>query len=358
MRTNYHIQERHLAECVKQKVVSEEQVERILAVARTMAIADGEAAPDLRWVTAVHALSAIAAIGVPAIYILGQKLHEFAALELATASAMAALLYFATGFALRRVGWGRVPGSILVAGGVLFTWGIGAGLYAAAHHMGFGRFEEPWGSMSYAQMRALRTNAYLAGHLVALITAVALGLRTRISAIAASGGIAFAFIVMLLAEQHVLGLDAYFGEREASPYLIALGCLLIAGARFADKYWRGRHDGAFWLHSGGLMALGFAAMSRIHRVEAEGIFWTLAAVGLAWIGIRWDRRVYLFATAAGVLAFPAFAMSEAHAGDSVVTFALCASAVCVALGATWCRRHYSAAWSADVSRTLERTVWE
>src|SRR3954471_23408285 len=118
MRTNIHLQERHLSECVKRKIITSEELESVLAVARGMAPTEGELAPDFRWVSLVHALVAAAVVGAP-LGFLFTNLERFTPLTVGIVCGLTGLAAVGMAALLRRSVSFRAPAAILTAGAVL-----------------------------------------------------------------------------------------------------------------------------------------------------------------------------------------------------------------------------------------------
>lgn len=354
MRTTVHLQERHLAEAVRRKVITEEQLEGILGVARSMSPAES-AAPDLRWVTVVHGAAALVAVGIPAAYLL-DKMTRLTGLELFAASALAAAGSWFVGLVLRRAGIGRVPASIFTAAAAAFTWGIGAAAWIVARHgmnTTLSALAGDWHVYDHT-----RLCAYLAGSAAALVAALAIGGIQRVPAAAAVGAMAAVHLAMGSGELLATMDHGYFSSREASPWLLAIGVAMLAVGRLMDRRFRGRADAAFWVHLFGLMPLGLGAAMRIDRAAVEGLLWIPVAALVGALGIKWDRRVYLLASAAALLIFPAFALGEANAGDTAVVGAFVVSVLSIGIAASWLRGYYTRVWIQAPGRSLDRTVWE
>lgn len=353
MRNSPHLNERHLMEAVRRRVITEDQLHGILAVARSMAAAEGGAAPDLGWITAVHGLAAAAAVVCPALYLLAQ-VDKISGAGFALCAGALALVSLGGGVYLRKKGLGRVPAAILLAGAAVFAWGAGAGLYDALGAETFGRYLY-WSGGNYELTRANREAAFLVGDAVGIAVALALALRWRIAVAAAGASLAAVHGVIAGVERW--GLHGRMNDDSASVVLLGLGVVMLAGARLMEKRAKGPADPAFWVLTVGLAPLGVGALIRIDRSPGEVVVWLAVAALVAALGVLWSRRSYLAAAAMALMVYPAFACGEARLGEGTVVAALVLSAVAVVVGATLVRRHYVAAWLKRPAAVEERSVW-
>jgi len=359
MRNNYHLQERHLLECVRRNVISNDQMESILAVARTMQQAEGGVSPDFGWVTAVQAVAAGGMVLIPAIYLLA-KLDRLDSLEFGLLAALGAAASLGFGWLLRRRGVGRVPASIFFGGAPIFFGGVGLALYAAIRHVSFGYHSWDYSGTAYQSIRAGRLEAFIVGLLVVVATSALIARKAKVATAIGTLSGAVCFLALSLGERLALtSSDGYFNDRQAVPWLVGAAAVVFGGAFAWDKLSKNRLDGAFWAYLIGFIPLGFAGLIRIDRVGEEGALWLALALVFGFLGLKFDRKILLAGSALGVLVFPAFALSELRIGEEGVVASLIVSAIGIAFGATSIRRHLAKKWAENpTAAVIERTVWE
>ncbi|MEI8257192.1 MAG: hypothetical protein WCJ30_16080, partial [Deltaproteobacteria bacterium] len=184
--------------------------------------------------------------------------------------------------------------------------------------------------------------------------AALLSLRFGVAAAAGPGALAFVHFAVELVHRFVVPYDLPFGERQAGPWIAAAGLGMMIGARILDGKYRGRIDAAFWMHTTGLLALGFALTSRIFDEASEALVWSVASLAVIAAGVRWNRRVYLLCGSTAWLFWPAMLFMSHHDSPGGVIAAFVFSSVTLAGIATYLRSHWSRL--APAQNEL-RTVW-
>lgn len=358
MRNQPPLQERHLQEAVRQKVITSEQYEGVLAVARAMATAEGTAAPDLGWLAFFNAAVCMLLVGAGAVWVLAQH-DRWSPIEVIGASSVLAVASLAATFFAKRFSMGRPARGIFAAGAALYTWGVAAGAYMLAMGHSFNRWADSYGSFSYQMTRVQIDRAYMAGD-VATIVASVLAMRF-LRAPAAMGSLALAagHLVMAGAEHTQRMNGGHLSDRDAVPWLIALSVGMCASAFSVERSQKKEHDPAFWLHAVGILPLGVAGLIVVDREAGAALLWIAMAVGAIYLGLKASRRTYLLAGAAALLIFPAYGLDEARAGKEVVGVAFLVSAALVAVAGTVLRRHYLSKPAPTVAPRVadDATVW-
>lgn len=347
MRGTPIIQERHLAEAVRRKVITHDQAEGILAIVRSATAEGDHQAPDLGWIGGLQ--GALAAGLVLFTVVTAQEPADVRHPVVAMLKALGlALPLLGAGLWLRRFRWAAVPSAVLTAGSVVPLWGLGAG---AATLLGF----VPRGG-DYAYYWRFHEYAYAAGVVVVCAGALGLWRALRVGPALGVAGSAVAFGTVLVVERWFNN-HGYWNWSQRTALVAAVGALIAGAAALLDRGRKDRADGAFWLAIPGLGALGISAAERIDRSAGEALPWTLAALLVGWLGYKLERRVWLLCSAAGLLFYPAFGFSEARAGDTVTWTAFGFSAAAVALGAHLVRRRSLERWAAGGHHEEPRSVW-
>lgn len=341
MRTNTVLQERHLIEAVRQQVITHDQMEGILAIARSANRAEALAAPDLRWIGYLQgAIVAIASLGV-AVWN-NDHIWSTAPAELFVRALVATAVFGALGLALRRFRWAEVPASLLLAGAAMQTWGLGASLYQFVR----GPASAHWTSFYEGYSSSLRMCGFVMVALVSLVVwrwkraAPALGM-------AAVSGI----MAVLFAREGASSMETSAVVGPCAAGLIVLTLVL-------DRARRSGPDGGFWLSLVGLGGLGACAIDVIDHEPVFGVFFVALSAVIGGLGIYARRVTWLWAAGAALIGLPAFAAAEARLGDAAVGLALIVGATFVAGAAHKLRRHMLTSWVEDPSRIDEdRSIW-
>lgn len=331
---NAPLHESHLLEAVRRKIVSSDQMEQVLALARSMPA--GGAVADVRWATAVQGLIAAAAVMGSGLGILADTSDHGVSLGTTAYSALGLGVFLGLAHFLGRYSWGRVPGAILRAGSSVWSFGVVLGLLSLA--MPLQHYTGGYGPDYYAGYSAARASLDTAYALSGLAAALfALGLW-RLWRCAPALGLAGVHVVVaattLLTSP---GTRAFHGSDAQALGVMAVGGALFAAAAALDRFARGPVDGAFWLYPVAMFPMGCAAVMRLDRHEGEVFLWLPLALGLGAVAYANGRRFPLILSAVATVFFPAFALSEARAPDWTVIAALVASAALVAAAVQFAR---------------------
>jgi hypothetical protein len=350
MRGSPIIQERHLAEAVRRKVITHDQAEGILAVARNSPSEGEQQAPDLGWIGALQGLLAAGLVVFAMVGVSDSDTLRRPVAALAR-SLLLAVPLLGAGLWLRRFRWAAIPSSVLTAGAAVPLWAFGAGV---ATLCGVG-VDSTW---KYALLYP-----YAVAWGMVLVTATSLvlwrTLRVGPSLGVASAAVVTGTVVTVERYCNAHGLWGWSTRTAAMAAMAAVGALLAGLAALGNRGRPDRADGAFWAALPALGALGISAAERVNRSAGEALVWTLAALGVGCLGFKLERRAWLLCSAAGVLFYPAFGFSEARAGTTVVWTVFGLSAAAVALGAHLLRRRALERWSQGLAGAHEepRSVW-
>lgn len=334
MRSSPYFHERHLLEAIRQHVITQEQYEGLVAIARSMDPLGGTSQPDGDWLSALQGVAAAFAVGIPGVYLLFH-IEQLAPAELIRWCALGVALSLAVGLVLRRSRPSAIAASVLLAAGAAFTWGLAAGAVAELFHTDF------WDHGASATMLVAdshaRLDALLVGDLAVIATAAWLTVRSGIAAAAGPGVLASVHFIIEFIHRFFLANTDYFGERQAAPWIAAAGLAAMVTARAIDKRYRGRVDAAFWIHIVGLLSLGFALTSRVTREPGESAIWSVAALAVVALGLRWDRRIYVLCGSVAWLFWPAMLFKSDYHSSGPMIAAFVFSSVTLAGLATFLR---------------------
>lgn len=326
---NTPLHESHLLEAVRRKILSSDQMEQVLALSRSTP-ADGAVA-DVRWATVVQGLIAAAAVMGSGLGILIDTSDNGANLGTAAYSALGLAASLGLAHYLRRFSWGRVPGSILLAGSAVWSFGVVVGLLSLAmplHRYNPGAYNADY-YVGYQTFRSQINVAYALASGASALFAVGLWRFRRCApALGVAGGHVALAATMLLTSPA--------SRTSYSATTVALVMLAVCGALFAvaailDRLPRGAVDGTFWLYPVAMFPMGCAAIVRIDRHEGEVFVWLPVALALGAVAYAGGRRFPLLFSAVAAVAFPAFALAESHAPAALVIGALVAGSALVAV---------------------------
>lgn len=357
MRNNPHLHEKHLLEAVRQKILTAEQMEAVMALSRTMT-ASGDGSPDLGWIANVHGATAALAVAIPTIYLLAQ-MDRWDAVSLLLASVVCAVGSFALSRLARALGMGPVPQSVFLAGVGMFSFGIAASGVdmVFAHSFGHHMYEVIGDGDS---LRMARHGSIVAGFVGMALSSLVLWRTTRAAPTGVPLGIAalvgpYALLELVRLTLHMGG---DLPDREGTLVVLLLGAMIVAGAKVYERFNRTNADLSFWAMAVPLLPMGVAAMARIDRTAGEAVVWLVVGLIVGGLGLLWNRRALLAAGAMAVVCFPSFGLSEAHADENIVIGALIASVLAVVVAATGLRRFYLQRWmDARDARDDEKTAW-
>lgn len=357
MRDMHPLEERHLIEAVRRGLLTEEQLEAVRALARTMTRAEGGGMPDLRWVTIVHAIASGAAV-LGAMILGVAQMDRTSPLAFVVLGTLLVGTFAALSFWMQKRSSGGPVAGVLGAGAASVAWMVGTGLYQLTSG---GRSAWPqYGEAFVDNVSASRNVALCAG--AGAIVAVGLGLVVlrKISAAMAPVGVALLAITAALGENALRG-TGYSGDRPLAVLVLgACAVMLLAGLLWsrleARSKWR--TDSAAWLLNAALFFAGVAMLVRGERSSSECFVYALVSLLLAPLGARLQRPVFYLASAAGVLLFPLLAMGNERAGAEVMAVWLGVVTVGIAFAASKLRRSIAARWrDGQAQAQEERSLW-
>ncbi len=313
------LHESHLLEAVRKKVLTSQQMEEVLAIARSTPA--GGAVRDVGWATVVQGLIAGAAVMGSGVGILIDAHDHGANLGMAAYSALGLVASLLIGQYLHRFSWGRVPGSIVRAGAAVWSFGLVLGLLGVV--MPLDRYSDVYDGRFVGDSFPHRLcMAFAIANFASLLVAMGLWHFKRC---APALGIATVHALMLT-------LPAMEGasSRQEALILLGAGATLFTMVSLSDRLSRGAVDGGFWVYPAAMFPMGVAALLRIDREEGEVFLWLPLALFMGGIAYANGRRFPLLFSAIAMVIFPAFALAESHASSGVVIGALVASAAAVA----------------------------
>lgn len=333
MRMNTLLHERHLLEAVRRGVISQSQAEALLGLARTEEGGDAKL-PDTSWLGLVQAAVALfVTVGVSVANV--DHPYRTPAGEEGARSLLAAVVFFAAGYALRKVRSAEAPAAVLLAGAALQTLGL---VHAVA------RFSSPYAS----------SNRLMWFGFAALV--VVGGVMWRAMRVGPALGVVGLGVAGIAIELSRTWLHFHGHRRDVIAF--ALTGAVLTGITVALDHARrpAPVDGGFWTSLAGAFALTIAGAQLIDRDP----FLAFPALGLALLVGRWAlhhrRRLLLAGVGAALFALPPFAASEARLGETAVALALLLSAAGVGVGAHFARGAlFARAASGDAGD--ERSVW-
>ncbi len=352
MRAQGPLHEGHLAEAVRRGVLTVDQLEAVLAIARTGASPEAAHLPDLRWTNVVLGIAASVAVLVPGVTILARS-HDLGAggvLEACTAALACCALF---GWLARSRGWGRVPAGILLGAIAPYAGGLLMYLLDQRWHQvlttGYLYDGYAW-RVSYTERQQVFGLLYALGASVCVAVGGALWALRRNGPALMAAGFCAAFLPMC-------AVQAAWGVNEMRPQtataLVASTVLLAAVT--LRKTWMRRDgvDGAAWFELGVFGAAGVVALVR--AVDAhEWPLWSLAALATGALGLRMRRWTFQLSGALGLLGFTGLGLHRESM--AVIGGALVVASVMIAAAAVWHRRRESARAGTEVARE-PLTLW-
>ncbi len=333
MRINTLLHERHLLQAVQRGLITQEQAEALLVLARSEA-GGGARMPDTGWLALAQA--AVAAVVVVAVAIANTE-HTWrtSGAEEIVRGLGAMVVFLGLGLGLRRVRVAEAPASVLLAGAGLQLLGVGHG----------------WGRLGVLDSYASRGIGW--GFVLVLGAGLAMWRWMRVGpALAVASFGALGVCVEVCKEVFGLRGDLRLG---AVVGLSALA-LLALSALIDRASARPPVDGAFWISLTAGAALSLAGAIVIDREPVVFFPALLVALGVGYFALRTRRRVLLAGVGVSLFALPPFAASEAHLGDTVVALAMVCSALTVGVGAHYARKSLLAQ-AASGAVEDERSVW-
>ncbi len=313
------LHESHLLEAVRKKVLTSQQMEEVLAIARSTPA--GGAIRDVGWATVVQGLIAGAAVLGSGMGLLIDSHEHGADLGMAAYSALGLVASLLIGQYLHRFSWGRVPGSIVRAGAAVWSFGVVLGLLSVVMPLQryVGVYDGRYSAIGYNER--LHT-AFAVANFASIAVAFALW---RFKRCAPALGIATVHALML-----TLPLMEHASSRGEALIVLGAGSILFTMVSLSDRLSRGAVDGGFWVYPAAMFPMGVAALIRIDRDESEVFVWLPLALLMGGLAYSNGRRFPMIFSAIAVVIFPAFALAESRAPSGIVIGALVASAAAVA----------------------------
>ncbi|MDO9017767.1 MAG: hypothetical protein Q8S73_12800 [Deltaproteobacteria bacterium] len=324
MRAQRPVSEAHLADGVRRGVITAEQMESLLAIARSDASSGDAHLPDLRWTAVVSAVAATVAVGAPGFAMLIEsRAYDELGITGLTGACIAALVTCALlGQVARARGWGRAPAAILTAGVAPYTGGVA--LYVAA--LGF---------RDLAQQT-------LAATVVATLVGLALWRARRVGPALAVAGFCLPFAVMSAARM-------LWPVELMTPFramVVATAALsLAAAARLTSWGRRGGVDGTSWWELGTFAAAMISVTAGFSRGLGGVELWAPAALVVGALGLWFRRWTYQLAGALGMLWF--LGLGLRHEAAPLQVGGLVGVCVLIAAATQWHRRR-------EAHRIIER----
>jgi hypothetical protein len=361
MRNQVFVQEHHLLEAVRRKVITEGQMQEVLSIARSMGQASNT--PDLSWLAVVQSVVVGGIAFVPAMVALA-NMHRGHAAETVVYSVVAVVGLLVAAMFIRRNGLGNMPTGVAAAGAAMWCWGLGAGIVGTVVFPD--AFRNSWeysysyvgSGINYWHTHAVHKHmAYLAGDVAMLVGAIAIGMIGKIPATASAGAVAVLAAIVNTAEMFERAQGSSLNDREVLVSLVFASVVLLSIGFVMQRMTRtSRFDPAFWVHTVGILPLGIAGVIMIDHDAGMALPWLAAAVVVIAAGVKLDRKSFIVAGCAALLFYMPFGAAEARAGDSTVGAAFTVAAITVAVVLLIVRRVYVAR-AAQGSNELEQGVW-
>lgn len=359
MRNQVFVQEHHLLEAVRRKVIDERQMQDVLAIARSMGQASRT--PDLSWLSVVQTVMAGGIAFVPAMMALAH-MHSGHAAETVVFSLVAVLGLLGASVLSQRNGLGKESTGIAAAGAAMWCWGIGAGLagtllFPDAFRASYDRYYSYGADVSWQTREAHRHLCYLAGDFTMILGALGIGLARKVPATAAPAAVAALAAIVSFSEWFAKTNHNRVDDAEAAMMLTFASAVLVGAAFVLQRVTRAsRFDPAFWVHTVGILPLGIVGMILIDKESAMVLPWLLAAMGVVAVGVKVDRKSFIVAGCMGMMVYLPFGAAEARVGDTGVGMAFTFATVLVAATVLIVRKVYVAR-AAKGTDEIEQTVW-
>lgn len=340
MRNQTFVQEQHLLEAVHRKVINEQQMQDVLAIARAMG--QQQSMPDMNWLTVVQCAVLIGMIGIPAIATTVQLGNGHPQDMLPFAVLGTAILLGITK-AAQHYAVGRPVVGFAAMGAAFWAGGLGITLLGTfVFPMAFSRYFD-YANVSYEVRNMQQSYCIIGGMLMMIAASAAIGRLFRVPTTAAVVGFATTVAAIGTAEQYYRGQHQSLGDMGAVGVMLFSSALLIGSAFLAEKLQKNtRYDVAFWLHTAGLFPLGLAGAINIGRHEGSTLLWAMAAAATIAIGTKIDRKSYIVAGCCALFGYIPFGASEAHMGDVAVGMSMAFSTLLVGIAVLIVRAVYMA----------------
>lgn len=353
MRAHRPLSDAHLAEAVRRGVISTEQMETLLALARSDAAPAGAHLPDLRWTSVVLGLAAAITALVPGLALLS-RVPEYPVLTMAAACAAAGFLCVVWGRGARALGLGRATAAILTAGAAPYAGGAGMFLVDDLWRRALGplaqrRIEDLTDPVGFLQVQSA---LLFVGTAITTLVAIACWRTWRSATVLSAAGFCLPFAAMTAAR--VVDPAAPMTPMRLVVIATALASLAVIAAR---PSWGRRDgvDGASWWELGAFAAAALSATAGFDEGLGGAAAWVPIALAVAALGLARRRWTYQLAGALGVLLF--LARGLRHEATPVQAGALVAVAMAAAAATQWQRRRESRLGLAEGARA-EMSYWE
>jgi hypothetical protein len=352
MRHQSFVQEHHLEEAVRRRVIHEGQMQEILAISRAMG--QGGRTPDLGWLAIAQAVFLAGIIGVPGLITFESIGPSAEATPLFAVSVGVTCFLIAATVWLRRRGFTMVTSGITAAGAALWCWGIGAAVFAMTHQVPVGSAES-YGN-GWMLVGELKRQGQLVGFVTLLLASPVLGLVLRAPATAATGAMGFVGLALHVADDITRTTSGARWTFHA-PWFMGVACVLfVAGIALDVKMKSTRSDPAFWLYTAGLFPLALSGVILIDKQPPLTLPMAVVAALTLAAGVWKDRKSVILGGAVALFVSVPLGALAARLGSVAVAGAFALSTVSILIAGVATRRVYlqRAREERDVP---ERSVW-
>jgi hypothetical protein len=350
MRSNHPLHERHLLDAVRSNIITAEQYEAIMGIARAPSSGDGTV-PDLGWVGVAQTFAAGFVALAPFVY-LSAEYESMSAVAFMVIVAALCVASMGVGHLARTRGWGRAPAAIFSTMAPVYGGGVALALAIGLGPRGF--WSDARG-VFYTSRLSIIGAQMLGFAVVALATFV----LWRVRRVGPAAGVAAASLVAMLLKGVSLTYGGYMPSATMRPMLLVMGAAVFALGWIMDARRRADGvDGAFWVHLTAIPVVGVALIDLIDRDATTWPIGVLAIVVSLVYGLRFNRRLHLTMAALGLLIVPAYSLGEANAASWLVLASLVASAAVIAVAAGTVRRYLRDRAIAHTTPEDTSTVWE
>jgi hypothetical protein len=302
MRAQGPLHEGHLAEAVRRGLITDDQREAILAMARSESIDAAVNVADLRWTVVVQGVAASLVAVLPGIAILAEASDENPVV-LMLASLFAVMVFGAFGWIARERGWGRVPAAIFTAAMAPYAGGVAMFALDAGWRsvLGRGRADQMLSGALTSRDVDLTWAALLAtGALVAVGASWVIARGRANGPVWAVPAVALTPLAIALCIVFDTGSES---ERGICVTLLAVALAGVSAAwALRARLQRGGVDGASWFELGVFAPLLAVLVGRMTNHTGEMAAWIAAASIVAVGGVRTRRWTYQLMGALGLFA--------------------------------------------------------
>lgn len=302
MRAQGPLHEGHLAEAVRRGLITDDQREAILAMARSESIDAAVNVADLRWTVVVQGVAASLVAVLPGVAILAEAPEE-SPVVLLLASLLAVMVFGAFGWIARERGWGRAPASMLSAAMAPYAGGVAMFALDAAWRsvLGRGRADQMLsGALTSRQVDLTYAALFATGALVAVGAAWVIARGRPNGPVWAVPAVALTPLAMSL---WIVVDTSAESERGLCVTLAAVALAGVSAAwALRARLQRGGVDGASWFELGVFAPLLVLLVGRVANHTGEMTAWLAAASIVAVGGVRTRRWTYQLVGALGLFA--------------------------------------------------------